>query len=85
MVGYPSISNLKNMIKNIFFKAYYPGGHKISQDIHSPNISDLKGKTTITKPLQVNLDIIKIPETIKNMHRNLTLYFDIFFVNKIQF
>ena len=58
---------------------------KISTGVYGPIIAALKGETTHTKHLQVKLGIIKLPATIKNMHRNVMLYFDIFFFNKIPF
>ena len=40
----------------------------MSQYVYGISISALKGKTALTKPLKVNLYIIKILATINNMH-----------------
>ena len=58
---------------------------KISQDVYSPIITSLKGKTTHNKSLKVKQGILKVPSTTNNMHRNVLLYFDIFFVIEIPF
>ena len=62
MVGFPSISEFKNTIKNNIFKNSPSTleGIKISLYVYGSNITDLKGKTARTKPLKVELDTIKI-------------------------
>ena len=53
------------------------------QNVYGPSITALKGNTTHTKRLKCKIEIIKMQETNKKMHRNVMLYFDILFVNKI--
>ena len=69
------------MIKNIHFfnNLVTLEDIKISQYVYGPSIADIKGNAIFNKTLQVKIYIIKIPETINNMHRNVTLYFDFFF------
>jgi hypothetical protein len=53
--------------------------------IWGKNVAALKGKTTRTKPLPVATDFVKIPKEILDLHRDVSLTADIFFVNKIPF
>ncbi len=45
----------------------------------------LKGKTVRTMPPVARQDVIKIPKEIWELHKDVTLAIDIFFVNKISF
>ncbi len=53
--------------------------------VWGPNIAMLKGKTVRTMPPVVRQDVIEIPEEIQELHKDVTLTIDIFFVNKIPF
>jgi hypothetical protein len=53
--------------------------------VWGPNIAMLKGKTARTTPPVVRQDVIKIPKEIWELHKDVTLTIDIFFVNKIPF
>ncbi len=45
----------------------------------------LKGKTVWKRPEPVKTDIVSIPKEIRELHKEVTLTIDIFFVNKIPF
>jgi hypothetical protein len=49
------------------------------------DIAALKGKTTRSKPDPVARDFVKVPVELLNLHRDVFLTVDIFFVNKSRF
>jgi hypothetical protein len=49
------------------------------------NIASLKGQTTRTTPNPVTEDLLKVPRDILNLHMEVFLSIDVFFVNKIPF
>jgi hypothetical protein len=54
-------------------------------EIWGKNVAALKGKTTRRKPIPVAEDFVRIPKEILNMHKDVALTADVFFVNKIPF
>ena len=62
-----------------------PEDAQIADKIWGPNVPLLKGKTTHKTPSAVPSDIVEIPVEIRQLHRNVTMSIDIFFVNKIPF
>jgi hypothetical protein len=57
----------------------------VATAIWGTDIASLKGKTPRSKPAPVVSDFVKIPESILDMHKDVILLADIFFVNKIPF
>ena len=57
----------------------------LAEQIWGHNIAALKGKTTRTKPVPVAADYIQVPQEILDLHRQVYLTADIFYVNKIPF
>ncbi len=61
------------------------------QDVHnanqifSPNLSNLRGKMTRTKPKHVRVDYVKIPRDFIQMHKYVMLVADVLFVNGLPF
>jgi hypothetical protein len=49
------------------------------------SVPSLKGKTTRKTPEHVPSDVIAVPTDIRELHRNVTMSIDVFFVNKIPF
>ena len=47
--------------------------------------ASLKGKTTRHKPEHVTTNMVEVPKEIRELHRIVTISFDIFFINKIPF
>jgi hypothetical protein len=56
-----------------------------AEDIFGPNLGSLKGKTVRNKNDHVPSLVADVPFDIIKTHRNVTLWFDIMFVNKIAF
>jgi hypothetical protein len=53
--------------------------------IWGKNIAALKGKTTWSKPTPVKRNYVKVPKELLQLHKNVFLTADIFFVNEIPF
>ncbi len=53
--------------------------------IWGPSVATLKGKTVQKKPEPVKTDIVSIPKEIRELHKEVTLTINIFFMNKIPF
>jgi hypothetical protein len=53
--------------------------------VWGPSVAMLKGKTVRTTPPVVRQDVIEILKEIWELHKDVTLTIDIFFVNKIPF
>ena len=58
---------------------------QVATSIWGKSVSKLKGSTTRTKSVPVSRDYIKVPKELLNLHREVFLTADIFFVNKIPF
>jgi hypothetical protein len=58
---------------------------QVATSIWGKSVSKLKGSTTRTKLIPVSRDHIKIPKELLNLHREVFLTADIFFVNEIPF
>ena len=83
MIGYPSVVDFKNSVKNNLINNCPITIQDIvaAEKIYGPDIAALKGKTVRTEPLRVNTEIIAVPERIKKLHHNVILGGDIIFVN----
>jgi hypothetical protein len=61
------------------------------QDVHNanqifgPDLANLRGKTTRTKPEHVRVDYVKISRDFIKMHKYVTLVADVLFVNGLPF
>jgi hypothetical protein len=53
--------------------------------IWGKNIAALKGKTVRARPSPVAEDLVKVPRDILNLHKEVVLSRDVFFLNKIPF
>jgi hypothetical protein len=86
-LGYPSWNHFKwvlrsNQIKDCPVRVQ---DADVAFQIWGKNIAALKGKTTRSKPASVAKDYVKVPLELLNLHREVFLTVDIFFVNKIPF
>jgi hypothetical protein len=57
----------------------------VAYKIWGPSVAALKGKTVQKRPEPVKTDIVSIPKEICELHKEVTLTTDIFFVNKMPF
>ena len=83
-VGCPTVANLKSLLRMNAVQncPITTEDVDIAEKIFGPDVGTLKGKTTRKKSLAVRTDWVSIPPEIKELHRNLTLYLDILFVDK---
>jgi hypothetical protein len=56
-----------------------------AKHIHGKDVGLLKGKTTKHKPMAVVENIIPVPKHILDLHKDVFLTVDLFYVNKIVF
>jgi hypothetical protein len=86
-LAYPSIKDLRWVIQSNQIKdcPVTVADNDVATAIWGPDIAALKGKTPRSKPTPVVSDFVKIPESILDMHKDVILSADIFFVNKIPF
>ena len=71
-----------NQIENFPVK---PESICIAKKIFGPELETLKGKTTKKKSISVPQDIINIPRSIKNAHRDAVISTDVMLVNTMLF
>jgi hypothetical protein len=57
----------------------------VAYKIWGPSVVTLKGKTVHKKPKPVKTEIVYIPKEIHELHKEVTLTINIFFVNQIPF
>ncbi len=57
----------------------------VAYKIWGPSIAALKEKTVHKQPEPVKFDTVSIPKEIRELHKEVTLTIDIFFVNSIPF
>ena len=86
-VGYPSRRDFRYAIqmKQIADCPITTEDIDIALAIWGKSINALKGKTTRQKPMPVVSNLIQIPRELLNLHNNVFLAIDIFFVNGIAF
>jgi hypothetical protein len=86
-LGYPSIKDFKWIIQSnqINDCPVTVSDVEVAHKIWGKNIAALKGKTTRKKTIHVARDFIKIPKELVELHKEVFLTADIFFVNKIPF
>jgi hypothetical protein len=53
--------------------------------IFGPDLANLRGKTTRTKPEHVRVNYVKIPQDFVKLHKHVMLVADVMFVNGLPF
>jgi hypothetical protein len=86
-LGYPSVKDFRWVIRSNMIKdcPVTVQDADVAHKIWGPNIAALKGKTTRKKPNPVARDYVKVPKELLQLHKEVFLTADIFFVNKIPF
>ena len=86
-LSYPSMKDFKWVIRCNQIKdcAVTVEDVDVAQKIWGKNIAALKGKTTRRKTIPVATNYVHIPKELLQLHKEVFLTTDIFFVNKIPF
>ncbi len=58
---------------------------KNANQIFGPDLANLRGKTTRSKPEHVRVEYVKIPRDFAKMHKFVTIVADVMFVNGLPF
>ena len=82
-LGRPTIENFKHVLKANMIKncPVTNDDVKLAEMLFGPDVGTLKGKSKRRKPMPVVVDNIEIPEELREMHQDVTLCIDLFFVN----
>ena len=86
-LAFPSDTDLKWILKanQVEECPVRPEDAAIANKLWGQSPASLKGKTTRDKPEHVTTDMVEVPKEIRELHRIVTISFDIFFINKIPF
>ena len=82
-IGRPTIENFKHILKANTIRncPVTVEDVKLAERLFGPDVGTLKGKSKRRKPMPVVVDNIEIPDEIREVHKDVTLCIDIFFVN----
>jgi hypothetical protein len=86
-VGHPSTQDLKSVIKlNLIANCPVTTADvDRAETIFGPSLPILKGKMTCQSPKSVQTDYVAVPDSILSANQHVTLFGDIFFINKVPF
>jgi hypothetical protein len=56
-----------------------------AHQIFGPNLANLRGKTTRTKPEHVRANYVKIPQDFMDLYKYMTIVADVMFINGLPF
>jgi hypothetical protein len=86
-LGYPSMKDFKWVIQSnqISDCPVTVQDVEAANPIWDKNIVALKGKTTRKKPIHVARDFVKVPKELLQLHQDVFITADLFFVNQIPF
>jgi hypothetical protein len=87
LVGYPSPTDFKNMVRSNMIKNCTVTETDIANanKIFGPDLPSLRGKSVWVTPPPVVTEYVQIPREIMSLNRNVTLLIDIMFVNGLPF
>ena len=85
-LGYPSVVNLKTIIKMNMIQdnPVIQSDLKLMEHLYRPNISTVKGKTT-RQCHQLISNVVSIPHELHDAQHKVCLYIDIMYVNSMPF
>ena len=87
MLGYPSVVELKTIIKTnaIWDNPVTKSNAKLMEHLFGPDIPTIKGKTTRRCPHQLVSSMVSIPHQLCDAQHDACLYIDIMYVNGMPF
>ena len=83
----PTVQNLKHLISGNFVKncPIMVEDVTIAEHIFGPDVATLKGKSARRRPPTVRQDSIKVPEEILRLNKDIIMYIDNMFINRLPF
>ncbi len=87
MIGNPTEREFKGMVREKLIANCPVTVRNIqnADQIFGPDLANLRGKTTRTKPEHVRADYVKIPQDFMDLHKYVTIVADVMFVNGLPF
>ena len=86
-LGYPSIKDFRWIIRSNQIQDCPVTTEDVetARKIWGKSIAALKGKTTRSKTTHIAADFVRVPKNILELHQQVYMTFDIFFINQISF
>ena len=87
MVGHPSVRDLQTMAEQnlLHDNPLTVRDTQVAQKVCGPSTAMLKGETRRTTPAEVKINMIPIPRQTMEMHKDVTVDADIYFINSVPF
>ena len=87
MIRLLSERDFKNMVRlNIIVNCTVTHSNIMNtKKIFDPDVNYLKGKSVKSKPVSVARNCVKILQDILKLHKNMELFMDIMFINKLSY
>jgi hypothetical protein len=84
---YPSLTDVEWMVQSNSIQdcPVTPDDIVLAEKIWGPNIAALKSKATRSTPKPVTTNYLQVPRDISDLHKEVYLTTDIFFVNQVSF
>jgi len=87
MIGHPTEREFTGMVREKLITNCPVIVHDINNAnlMYGPDLANLRGKQTRTKPERVRVEIVQIPRDFVQLHKYVTLVADVMFVNGLPF